>query len=199
MPPRLCSRLLILVLISSLIGFAANATLTEFDDPVFGPASITRDTALGLDWLDVPISAGRSYDDVSLQLGAGGDFEGFRYATREEVGDLLEGVGITTINASGTHENYAPAVMLQGLVGETTPMETLGVNGTASSSGFHFGTEIRRNDETQFASAEDFEIRIGDDEVGSFGHWLVRPIPEPSTGLLFVAGLLGLASWRRGR
>jgi hypothetical protein len=176
----------------------AGATLIELDDAVFGPGSITRDTDTGLDWLDVPISAGRSYDDVSVQFGTGGDFDGFRYATKAEVQALMIGVGITSISGSPPNqESYAPAVMLQGLVGETTPMETLGVNGDVYSVGSHFGTRIDRADAAQTAQAEDFEVRMFDDEVGSFGHWLVRPVPEPSTLLLVASGLTAMARRRR--
>src|SRR5678816_4482770 len=100
-------RAMLLLLVSSLIALDARATLVELDDPQFGPASITRDTEQGLDWLDVPISAGRSYNDVSTQFGVGGDFEGFRYATKDEVRDLLIAVGVTAIDASGNHESYA--------------------------------------------------------------------------------------------
>ena len=77
---------------------AAQATLLELDDSVFGPASITRDTDTGLDWLDVPLSSGRSYDDVSIQFGPGGDFAGFRYAAKAEIRALLQGVGISNIS-----------------------------------------------------------------------------------------------------
>jgi hypothetical protein len=205
--PRLCSSLLTSVLISGLTGFAANATLSELDDPIFGPASLTRDTDQNLDWLDLPISAGRSYDDVSIQFGAGGDFEGFRHATRDEVQALLNGAGFTYWSCCpAIPENYQPAVFLQGLLGETGEYQqgssyvfTVGVTGSEFIPGRHFGTAIYRDDERQVASAEGYEIRMYDDEIGPFGHWLVRPIPEPSTGLLVTIGLLGLAGSRRCR
>ena len=39
------------------------------------------DTATGLDWLDVTTTAGMSFNQVSSQLGSGGQFAGWRYAT----------------------------------------------------------------------------------------------------------------------
>ena len=36
----------------------------EIDNPIIGTASITRDTATGLDWLDLTQSSNRSFHDV---------------------------------------------------------------------------------------------------------------------------------------
>lgn len=53
------------------------------------------DTATGLDWLDVTQSVNLSYDVVNAQLGAGGQFAGWRYATGDEFNTLVT-------NATGT-------------------------------------------------------------------------------------------------
>ena len=74
------------------------AALEVKDDPDWGPASIVYDTSTGLEWLTITFSVNRSYNDVSSQFGAGGDFEGFRHATIEEVLALISEAGITTIN-----------------------------------------------------------------------------------------------------
>jgi hypothetical protein len=179
----------------------ANATLIELDDLKFGPGSITRDTDTGLDWLDVPLSEGRSYNDVSLQLGPGGDFEGFRYADHGEVQQLIydAGIGETYFHADQLAA-YEPALRFQHLVGETSPGDTRGATAIPHYTNQHFGIWLHRDDVALTAVLEDpFETTIDDDATGSFGHWLVRPIPEPSTDLLLVAGRLGLASWRRVR
>ncbi len=44
----------------------------------------TTDTDTGLDWLDVTETVNMSYNDVIKEMGIGGKFEGFRYATAEE-------------------------------------------------------------------------------------------------------------------
>ncbi len=64
------------------LGSAAEAGVMIGDDAVFGAGSITIDTDTGLEWLDWTESTNRSYNDVSGQFGAGGDFEGWRHATR---------------------------------------------------------------------------------------------------------------------
>ncbi len=46
-----------------------------------------------LEWLDLTETAGRSYNDVSGQLGSGGEFDGWRYATRDDVTDLWDAAG----------------------------------------------------------------------------------------------------------
>ncbi len=48
------------------------------------------DTTNGLDWLDVTTSVNRSHNDISSQLGAGGDFVGWRYATMAEFSQMID-------------------------------------------------------------------------------------------------------------
>ena len=55
--------------------------------------TITRDTATGLDWLDVTETRGLSYNQVTDQLGVGGDYEGYRYATTKEWDQLIINFG----------------------------------------------------------------------------------------------------------
>jgi hypothetical protein len=57
--------------------------------------NVTQDTNSGLSWLDATATAGMSYNDVSLQLGPGGAFEGYRYATLPELESFLVGAGGT--------------------------------------------------------------------------------------------------------
>ena len=54
------------------------------DDPTFGQCAIARDTVQGLDFLDVRIPVGLTYDEVLAEFGSGGTFEGFRFATTDE-------------------------------------------------------------------------------------------------------------------
>ena len=87
------------------------------EDSEFGAGTITRDTDTGLGWLDWSLTAGRSFDDVAAQLGEGGEFEGFRYATAAEVETLWLNGGIVDITFEGpidfgtdfTAANFAPA------------------------------------------------------------------------------------------
>lgn len=59
------------------------------------------DTETGLDWLDVTKSVNRSYDDVSSEVGAGGDFSGWRYANGQEFNTLVGNFTGATIATFG--------------------------------------------------------------------------------------------------
>ena len=89
-------------LLVTLFQVVSWAELEERDDPVFGFDSITYDTETGFEWLDLTESLNMSFNEVSEQLGTGGDFEGFRYATADEVGDLFLAAGIPELDVKLT-------------------------------------------------------------------------------------------------
>ncbi|WP_442482746.1 hypothetical protein [Aeoliella sp. SH292] len=57
--------------------------------------SIVRDTVQGLDFLHAGWTRGMSFDEVSSQLAPGGQFEGFRYASTNEVLHLIDNNGFS--------------------------------------------------------------------------------------------------------
>jgi len=57
------------------------------------------DTATGLDWLDVTTTAGMSFNQVSSQLGSGGQFAGWRYATGDQFNTLMSNYSGIAIGA----------------------------------------------------------------------------------------------------
>ena len=75
--------------LSFLFSSPISAQVIEIDSDIFGPGTLTRDTVQGLDFLDLEDTLGRSFQDVSSQLGSGGEFEGFRYATVDEIDSLV--------------------------------------------------------------------------------------------------------------
>jgi len=104
-------------------------------DSAFGVDTITLDTDTNLQWLDVDLTANRSFDDVAAQLGPGGEFEGFRHATVDEIMTLWVNAGIPDIlTGEGppmgddfTEANLAPVLALIDLIGITlsNPVLTL--------------------------------------------------------------------------
>jgi hypothetical protein len=72
-----------------LVSMQAGASILSVGDSVFGAGSVTRDTTSGLEWLDLTQSLNLSFSDVSIELGVGGNFEGWRYATKLELDTLL--------------------------------------------------------------------------------------------------------------
>ena len=77
-----------------LVAPAALAELASIDDPVFGPGALTRDNATGLDWLDLTVTQDQSFNQVTARLGAGGDLQGYRFATAQELFVFWENAGI---------------------------------------------------------------------------------------------------------
>ncbi|MCW8911259.1 MAG: hypothetical protein OQK76_11655, partial [Gammaproteobacteria bacterium] len=75
-----------------ILSTSANATIIEANWQSVG--DITRDTVSGLNWLDLTETLGMSRIAVEDQLVAGGQFEGFRYATADEVVGLWANWGV---------------------------------------------------------------------------------------------------------
>ncbi|MEO0974651.1 MAG: hypothetical protein AAFX85_16300, partial [Pseudomonadota bacterium] len=67
----------------ALLLVASSVTRAELisGDSEFGVDTVTVDTETGLEWLDWSVTRNRSFDDISAELMAGGEFDGFRYAT----------------------------------------------------------------------------------------------------------------------
>lgn len=107
-------------------------------DSSFGPDTVTIDAAQGLEFLDLTVTQGEDYAVVENALGPGGAYEGWRFATREELRRLTNNWGFSPevpADFQGTLIADTPADQLQGLVdlvGVTAP----GIQ-TRRSSGFH--------------------------------------------------------------
>ena len=69
---------------ASILGSEANSAIVEADWQAVNDGLLTEDTSTGLKWLDLTETANMSFNDVSALLGAGGTFDGFRYATSAE-------------------------------------------------------------------------------------------------------------------
>ena len=78
---------------------SAHAAFVSMDHDVFGKNMLVQDTSTGLQWLKLRhVNGGSlnpvlSYDQMINEMGHGGKYEGFRYATIDEVFQLAEGVG----------------------------------------------------------------------------------------------------------
>jgi hypothetical protein len=115
----------------------ARADLVSMDSE-YGPGTITHDTETGIDWLDLTLTTNRSVIDITAQLGAGGEFEGFRYANAADITTLWTHAGIVDITTQGpidgtdfTAANFDPANTLANLFGVTVVLP-----GGVASEGF---------------------------------------------------------------
>ena len=206
-PTWLSSALAAAILIASILTAAtAHAALLEGDDATHGLASLTIDTDTGLQWLDVNLSQGRTFLDVSGEFGVGGDFAGFRHASGVELVQLYTNAGIPDINTSDpTVANIAPATALMSLVGVTATQagnpQTFGFLSDMDGPGLRFNGDIDFSTLNGVGGyqATTTEISRGESFVFStVGHWLVR-VPEPSAGCLAIGALLACCRLRNRR
>jgi hypothetical protein len=68
----------------TFVSFSASAALVDLiniDLKIAGDELITRDSNSGLDWLDLTETNGLSQNYILTQMGSGGLFDGWRYAT----------------------------------------------------------------------------------------------------------------------
>lgn len=181
----------------------ADAALIERDWINVGDKLITYDSETGLEWLDVPVTQGLSFDSVRTKIAHETIYESFRYATAAEVrvlqdyifpflyvdnptndmqnnfDNVLDKLGATTIHNDGSRE-------LDGFTGTpasaTTQVNAYFIQG--STGGF---------------------INLSSSEVISWaspyttGSYLVREavVPIPAAAYLFASGLLGIIGFGR--
>ncbi len=191
----------------AVCGSSAQAALLSLDHPIFGIDSITRDTATGLDWLDVPTFQGRAFPDVvtffdvAEDVDASGELSGFRHATITEFQSLALNAGIPNTNVTVTGD-LTPFTDLIDLVGATSLQA-----GNPQTSGFLIdvtASGLRRKGDLEFFFSDGIPAYSANTNAAliesvaflSTGHWLVRPaadsqaVPEPLS-LLGVATVCG--------
>ncbi len=78
----------------------ANAAISDFTvKDLYTPGDGLITATSTLEWLDLTVTSGRSYNDVIATLEPGGDLFGWRYATLEEAGELVIMAGLPTFTA----------------------------------------------------------------------------------------------------
>ena len=167
--------------------------------------NLTRDTESGLDWLDVTLSLGRSYNDVSTQFGAGGDYEGFRFATGPDLETLFTNAGLTLDDPGPVSQ---PILDFIDLFGSAPFGQVLGVSARYDDTVDGVDPALVGTGCVAHPScrAPDQPPRLvviqPDHSTGPFGPqgdpsstqetflgaMLVRPIPEPSSLILCCIG-----------
>ena len=171
--------------------------------------SITYDPNTGLQWLDLTQTTLRSYDDVASQLGIGGAFYGYRYATASEVSALFTDAGITNPVWGSTDSVQIPSVLaLFSMMGETYNDPSLIMMQGYTNDFYPWGAINIAELQLDPLTGAYWALPLGDDlypdVTQSVGSFLVRDVgatPLPATLPLFATGLgaMGFFGWCRKR
>ena len=168
----------------NLIGgvFSDLPALIERDDAVFGPGSITLDTESGLEWIDISLTRGLfSKNEMLTQFGAGGAYEGFRYATQDELIDFWVHAGISNFGDGRYEENVIPIRNLIELVGYTSLLHYPTISALGFVANTNYIGVVSYQEEPTPGGWTHYESTAWNPdllwEMG--GHWLVRDTTEP--------------------
>ena len=197
----------------------SNAAIVEVDWQSAGNNLITRDTTSGLDWLDLTETNGLSRDYVLTQLGVGGLYEGWRYASSTEVVTLWLNFGLdlsnltvnTQLNSSEAAGLDSSLVTATNYLGNTwceyeCSVYPYGVEGFTSDEhpegpGWYFYLGASYVNENGYTYQDTTMYWLsGASSMGTegssltLGSYLVQtsPVPVPGAVWLFGSGLIGL-------
>ena len=190
----------------------ARATLIQANDGAFGAGddgfNLTQDTDTGLEWLDLTLTTDLSYNAVAG--GAGGFLAaGFSIATGSQVDTFFTNSGATNLSGDNLVSQFSSAQTLVNLLGCTDFCGTGGDVSTGVSDANPFGVLaalpfVRIFDDPDLGNIGQYWGSVNcciskDTSFETFGVFLVRGIPEPTSLALFAFGLAGLGFMARRR
>jgi len=190
-----------------LFGLFSSANASLIDN-----GSYTSDTQTGLDWLDLTETQNKSYDYVSSQLGTGGLYAGYAYATSTQFYTLVSnytGVGVADVFEHDFTEGTDSIDPLVQLIGNTNASnstnnpslmnQSYGLIADQYDANTHWAALIFDRDESfifnDFSIAE-FSHGLANNQTDvNIGSYLVRKtaaVPESASIYLLAMGLIGL-------
>lgn len=204
----------IVLSLAGSVGSEATGAVISADHASFGVGAVTRDTAQGLDFLDLTFSYDRSEEEVSALLGAGQLYEGFRYATDDEVINLINNYGFSPTAVTGQQvdgdtgsDQLSGLLSLVGGVSQFAATKASGITGTVIPN----STQLRLTTFMTFDNLPNDRVLAGtissSAKRSDIASWLVQDsavnsvVPEPNSMTLglIAAVLLGYGARRRRR
>ena len=164
--------------------------------------STTVDTDTNLEWLDLTETLGLSYADALASSFV--TVDGYRSATSLEVAELFTNAGMSEQDNLAREVDFAAASDLLNLLGCTLAPSVCATTANPIGTGYAEWTPgtgrraLYRTDSINggrgAATVESSFLTTANPEIGTY---LVRIVPEPSTGLLLLGGLAALSRTRR--
>ena len=184
--------------LSVLFSSPTSAQVFEVDSAVFGQGALTRDTAQGLDFLDLRQTFQRSFQDVSSGLDS--EFAGFRYATAAEIMNLVDNYN-SSATPSGTPRLTALLDVSFTQVGlDFSPGFSAdigpggGIQLVSITEGF-ITTDVSAPPTVRLGV--EFAINEVSNTAGSFLVTSSSPVPEPSSVSLCAVLFMGMLARRK--
>ena len=214
-------KLLVLVFCFSMCG-TANATLLSVDLNTAGDGLLTLDTNTNIEWLDLTLTQGQSYNSILANFG-GYVGQGFRHAIEAELCGLFGALGDQVLGCANNQTNIFSTSILQSSATELVSKlgdTFVGFSSSSVTCGIYDGGLIQGNRvglagieagsnagcvtgfpaPPSVATLDNWITTGGTNSL--VGHYLVRNAinaPEPTTLALLSLGLFGLNFTKRKR
>lgn len=159
----------------------ADAALIERDWQISGDAALTYDTATGLEWLDLTVTAGMSYNEVAAELEGGGAYDGFAFASEQQVTELFNSADLQELplGKSGEGPKIQALLQLWGVLwdlGSGERSEFITANTDGLDSGEHWTGRLVWTELGDTGVSARISVRNDDYKNVTIGSGLARPV-----------------------
>ncbi|WP_101757944.1 VPLPA-CTERM sorting domain-containing protein [Oceanicoccus sp. KOV_DT_Chl] len=159
------------------------------------------------EWLDITQTLGISYNNMIPMLQEGGAFEGWRYATHQEVRTLIRAFGLPEWQSIGIWPNDGlnqNTRELTDYLGSTIPDNSSGtrfgisgITGTFTDESNLISMNAVYNGSRRELNLDGSTTRSVNYTSDYSGSYLVRTVPIPAAAWLFCSALIGLVGVKR--
>ncbi len=189
-----------IVLFISLLVFScgSNASIVKYDWLTTGDDSIIYDNASNLEWLSLSQTVGETYDYIEQQFGLTGEYNGFRFASLEDVRSLVENAGSSWGECYDCFDEISPMENLIQLIGSghsySSGISTWGYTQSDNASSFYQGVMLRVDYNANIKGAFTLGGFQSSNPYNNLGGFLVRTVkvPEPNTLMLIIISLISM-------